>query len=143
MKILEKNGGGSFPEMMEWNRILSAYNMSLHDLDTFIDQELGTIGLGGCSPVPSARTGTAGLLCRLQGCFGIGMGNPSADVFRRIALAGPDVIWHLGDGRDKKNGVMWVHGSKVSFCLCQSVAGVFIGQNLYKYPRWEFTTARI
>ena len=51
------------------------------------------------------------------------MENPSADVFRRIALAGPDVIRHLGDGRDKRIGVMWVHGSKVSFCLCQSVAG--------------------
>ena len=47
--------------MMEWNRILSAYDMPLHDLDTFIDQELGTIGLGGCSSVPSARFLAAGL----------------------------------------------------------------------------------
>ena len=65
------------------------------------------------------------------------MENPSVDVFRRIALAGPDVIRHLGDGRDKKIGVMWVHGSKVSFCLCQSVAGVFIGQNLYYHLMHE------
>ena len=61
--------------------IILSHNMACHDFDTFIDQELGTIGQGGCSPVPSARTGMAGLLCRLQGCFGIGIGNPSAGVF--------------------------------------------------------------
>lgn len=112
---------------------LSAHNVPLDDLDTFIDQELGTIGLGGCSPVPSARTGTAGLLCRLQGCFGIGMGNPSAGVFglsyrptrhktRLIVLARPNVIRHLGYRRDKENGVMGVHGSKDKISMCQTAA---------------------
>lgn len=61
--------------------IILSHNMACHDLDTFIDQELGTIGLRGCSPVPSARTGAAGLFCRLQGGFGIGMGNPLVGVF--------------------------------------------------------------
>lgn len=113
--------------------IILSHNMSLHDLDTFIDQELGTIGLGGCSPVPLARTGTAGLLCRLQGCFGIGMGNPSAGVFglsyrptrhktRLIVLARPNVIRYLGYRRDKENGVMGVHGSKDKISMCQTAA---------------------
>ena len=90
-----------------WRMIILSHNMACHDFDTFIDQELGTNGQGGCSLVPSARTGTAGLLCRLQGCFGIGMGNPSAGVFglsyrptrhktRLIVLARPNVIRHLG-----------------------------------------------
>ena len=113
--------------------IILSHNMACHDFDTFIDQELGTIGQGGCSPVPSARTGMAGLLCRLQGCFGIGMGNPSAGVFglsyrptrhktRLIVLARPNVIRYLGYRRDKENGVMGVHGSKDKISMCQTAA---------------------
>ena len=58
----------------------------------------------------------------LEGGFGIGVGNPSAGVFERTVLAGPDVVRHLGYRRDTKNGVICVHGSKERGCLCQSVA---------------------
>ena len=97
--------------------------MPLHDLDTFVDQELGGIGLGGGAAVPSAWTTATGFLCGLEDRFGIGMGNPSAGVFGRTVPAGPDIVRHLGYRRDTKNGVMWVHGSKGNSCLCQTVAG--------------------
>ena len=54
--------------------------MPLHNLDTFVDQELGSIGLGGCAAIPSARAGTTSLFCGLQGTFGIGVGDSSAGV---------------------------------------------------------------
>ena len=97
--------------------------MPLHDLDAFVDQELGGIGLGGGAAVPSAWTTATGFLCGLEGGLGVGMGNPSARVFWRIVPACPDVIRHLGDGRGKEMGVMRVHAPKGNPCLCQTVAG--------------------
>ena len=107
--------------------------MPLHNLAILIDIECNRPRTFRDSPVPSARTGTAGLLCRLQGCFGIGMGNPSAGVFglsyrptrhktRLIVLARPNVIRYLGYRRDKENGVMGVHGSKDKISMCQTAA---------------------
>ena len=69
--------------------IILSHNMSCHDLDAFVDQEFGSIGLGGGATIPSAR------------------------VFWRIRPAGPDVIRHLGDGRGKEMGVMRVHAPKI------------------------------
>ena len=77
--------------------------------------------------VPSAWITATGFLCGLEGGFSIGMGNPSGGVFGGRVPAGPDVVRHLGYRRDRKIGVMRVHGSKDRGCLCQSVAGGFVG----------------
>lgn len=97
--------------------------MTLDDLDAFVDQELGSIGLDSGAAIPSARMVTAGFFCGLEGGLGVGMGNPSARVFWRIRPTGPDVIRHLGDGRGKEMGVVRVHGTKGNSRLCQTVAG--------------------
>ena len=102
---------------------LSACDVVLDDLDAFVDQELGSIGLGVGAAIPSARMVTAGLFCGLKGGLGVGMGNPSGRVFWRIVPAGSDVIRRLGDGRGKEMGVMRVHGPKGNPCLYQTVAG--------------------
>lgn len=54
--------------------------MALDDLASLIHQECRRTGTGGAAAEPSAGMGTAGVFCRLQGGFGIGMGNPSAGV---------------------------------------------------------------
>ena len=41
-----------------------------------------------------------------------------------IILMGPDVVRNLRDGRDNKNGVMWIHGPKGKSQMCQTVADV-------------------
>ena len=54
--------------------------MALDDLASLIHQECRWAGTRGAAAEPSAGMGTAGVFCRLQGGFGIGMGNPSAGV---------------------------------------------------------------
>lgn len=96
----------------------------LDDLDAFVDQELGSIGLDGGAAIPSARMVAAGLFCGLEGGLGVGMGNPSTRVFWRIVPAGPDVIRHLGDGRGKEMGVMRVHAPKVILACAKPLPGL-------------------
>ena len=55
--------------------------MTLDDLASLIYQKCRWAGTRGAAAEPSSGMGTAGLFCRLQGGFGIGMGNPSAGVF--------------------------------------------------------------
>ena len=59
---------------------LFANHVALDDLASLIHQECRRADTRGAPAEPSARTGTAGLFCRLQGGFSIGMGNPSAGV---------------------------------------------------------------
>ena len=49
-----------------WRMIILSHNMPLNYLDTFVDQEVGSIGLGGGATIPSARETATGLFCRLQ-----------------------------------------------------------------------------
>ena len=103
------------------NRFLSAHYMPLDDLASFVDQELGTIGLTGGSAEPSGRICTAGPFRRPQGTFGVGMRNPPPLLFglpygltrqeaRLIVLAGPDVIRNLRDGRSNiLHKIIFVH----------------------------------
>ena len=58
--------------------------MTLDDLASLIHQECRWTGTRGAAAEPSAGMGTAGVFCRLQGGFSIGMGNPSAGVLRLL-----------------------------------------------------------
>lgn len=119
-----------------------SYSVSLDDLDAFVDQEFGSIDLGGGTAIPSARTKATGFLCRLKSRFCIGMGNPSADVLglpyrlarnetRSIMAAGPDVIRHFGYRRDIIIGVMWIHSPKYKMLVpkcCRSACPRLYGK---------------
>jgi len=54
--------------------------MALDDLASLIHQECRWAGTRGAAAEPSAGMGTTGVFRGLEGCFGIGMGNPSAGV---------------------------------------------------------------
>ena len=64
----------------EDDRLLSAHHMPLHDLAVLIDTKCYRPRSFRGSSEPSARLLTAGLLCGLQGTFGIGVGDLSAGV---------------------------------------------------------------
>ena len=59
---------------------LFANHVTLDDLTSLIHQECRWAGTRGAAAEPTAGMGTTGLLCGLEGGFGIGMGNPSAGV---------------------------------------------------------------
>ena len=107
--------------------------MPLHNLAILIDTECYRPRFFRGSSKPSARLLTAGLFYRLQGTFGIGVGNLPAGVFGLlhgparqegglIIPTRPDVVRNLRYRRGNKNGLMWIHGPKANHQMCQTVA---------------------
>lgn len=75
------------------DRLLSAYNMPLHDLAVLVDAECYRPRIFRGPSVPSTHLLTAGLFGGFQGSFGIGVGDSLAGVFGLLYRPSGDPGW--------------------------------------------------
>ena len=85
--------------------------MTLHDFDAFVDQELGNIGPGGSTAIPSATIPPSPIFRRLQSFFTVCMIEDWGGIFGLVflwpwivgrLLHSPNIVGDFGYG--------WYHG---------------------------------